>query len=283
MTHLSKKRASIGLVLVTLILIVSLSGFASTASARGNDKVSVIIGFKGPNAAEPIQAYGVQVKYSYAGINAIAAFVPASEIDALKRSSNVAYVENDDLVYALAQPLQWGVAKINAPAVWAGGNKGTGIKVAVLDTGIDTSHPDLRVVGGATFVSGTSSYNDDNGHGTHCAGIIAALDNNIGVVGVAPEASLYAVKVLDKTGSGSISNIISGIEWCITNRIQVISMSIGSSSSSSALKAECDKAYNAGIVLVAAAGNNGPRSNTVGYPARYSSVISVAATNSNDV
>ncbi|MFB3888025.1 MAG: S8 family serine peptidase [Candidatus Bathyarchaeia archaeon] len=275
------KRA-ISLVLISLILIIGISALAPTASTQTDQKIPVLIGFKGDNDVAFVRSHGGDVRDSFTSIGTVVASVPVRELDALRRNPNVAYVEEDALVYALAQSTPWGVTKIQAPVVWAGGNKGTSIKVAVLDSGIDTSHPDLNIAGGATFVAGTSSYNDDNGHGTHCAGIVAALDNSVGVVGVAPEVSLYAVKVLDRTGSGSISNIINGMEWCINNGIQVISMSFGSSSDSASLHAECDKAYNTGIVLVAAAGNSGPGSNTVGYPARYSSVIAVAATDSND-
>ena len=203
-------------------------------------------------------------------------------LDVLRRDPDVAYVEEDSSVHTLEEYVPWGVSKIEAPSVWTSGNNGAGIKIAVLDTGVAANHPDLHVAGGVSFVSGITSWNDDHGHGTHCAGIIAALDDDIGVVGVAPDAELYAVKVLDRSGGGYISSIINGIEWCITNNMQVISMSFGSYLDSSALHAECNKAYNYGIVLVAAAGNSGPGANTVGYPARYSSVISVAATLSND-
>ena len=135
---------------------------------------------------------------------------------------------------------------------------------------------------------------DDNGHGTHCAGIIAAVDNDIGVIGVAPEANLYALKILDSKGSGSSSNLIAAIDWAIntyddgidSNEIQIISMSLGSNLGDSALEEVCSEAYEHGILLVAAAGNDGDVSgtgDTADYPAAYSSVIAVAATDSNNV
>jgi subtilisin family serine protease len=281
--RLTKSKVLISIVLVALILTVSFSGLTSIGSAQPAERVSVIIGFRGVQDAESVRTQGGMIKYSYEHIHAIAASVPPQAIEALQRNPNVAYVETDYKVYALQQQTPWGITKINAPQVWGTGNKGTGIKVAIVDTGIDTTHPDLKVVGGATFVAGTSSYNDDNGHGTHCAGIVAALNNELGVVGVAPEAALYAVKVLDRSGSGYVSDVISGIDWCITNNMQVVSMSFGSTSDSTSLHAECDKAYNANIVLVAAAGNNGPGSNTLTYPAKYSSVIAIGATDSSDV
>jgi len=281
--RLTKSKVLISIVLVALILTVSLPGFTSIGSAQPAERVPVIIGFRNFKDDKSVGDQGGEIKYSYGYIRAIAASVPPQAIDALQRNPNVAYVETDFKVYALQQPIPWGIAKIRAPEVWVTGNKGTGIKVAIVDTGIDTTHLDLKVVGGATFVAGTSSYNDDNGHGTHCAGIVAALDNDIGVVGVAPEAALYAVKVLDRSGSGYLSDVIAGIEWCIKNGMQVVSMSFGSTSDSTSLHAECDKAYSANIVLMAAAGNSGPGANTIGYPAKYSSVIAVGATDSSDV
>ncbi|MFP3344689.1 S8 family serine peptidase, partial [Halomonas sp. SIMBA_159] len=92
--------------------------------------------------------------------------------------------------------------------------------------GIDISHEDLRVVGGVSFLDYTTSYNDDNGHGTHIAGIVGALDNNKGIIGVAPGIDLYSVKALDKDGNGKYSNVIKGIDWAINNHIKIISMSI---------------------------------------------------------
>jgi minor extracellular protease Epr len=278
-----KSKVGIGIVLVALIFAISFSGFTSIVSAQPAERVSVIIGFRGFHDAELVRAHGGVIKYSYEHTLAIAALVPPQAIDALQRNPNVAYVENDYKVYALQQTTPWGIQKIRAPQVWATGNKGTGIKVAIVDTGIDTAHPDLKVVGGVSYVSYTTSYNDDNGHGTHCAGIVAALNNTIGVVGVAPEAALYAVKVLDSSGSGYFSDVISGIDWCITNNMQVVSMSFGSTYDDTILHSELDLAYSQGIVLVAAAGNSGPGANTIGYPAKYSSVIAVGATDSNDV
>jgi len=273
------------------IFILSITPFV--AGATPSNKVAVIVGFKQEPNPQLIRSHGGEVKYVYRYIPAIAASLPPPAIDALRKNPEIAYIELDHEVRAIplakptpppqpAQNTPWGVAKIEAPKVWNVGYKGAGVKVAILDTGIDTKHPDLTVMGGATFVKGTRSYNDDNGHGTHVAGIVAALDNNIGVVGVAPEAELYAVKVLNKQGSGWVSDVIAGIKWSITNGMQVISMSFGSTSDSQALHDECDKAYNAGIVLVAAAGNDGPGENTVNYPAKYSSVIAVGATDEND-
>lgn len=234
--------------------------------------------------------------------NANVVLLPPQAIQALLHSGKVLRVEEDAVAYAVAKPipspiqqpaetLPWGIAKINANNLWAT-NTGVGIKVAIIDTGIDQDHPDLaaNIKGGQNFVTvrgriDPNKWDDDNGHGTHVAGIVAAIDNSIGVIGVAPGASLYGVKVLDKAGSGYVSSIINGINWSINNGIQVINMSLGTSSDVQSLHDACDIAYQAGIVVVAAAGNSGDANpdNDVNYPARYSSVIAVAATDSNNL
>ena len=143
-------------------------------------------------------------------------------LEAIQRNPNVAYVEQDMQVQAFAQLLPRGVNRVDgdlSSTVSGNGAGSVNTDIAIIDTGIQISHPDLNVYRQKTFVSGTSSANDDNGHGTHVAGIAAAKDNSIGVVGVAPGARLWAVKVLDSSGSGSISNIIKGIEY-VTDNLQ---------------------------------------------------------------
>jgi subtilisin family serine protease len=178
--------------------------------------------------------------------------------------------------------LPWGVDRIDAELAF---NTGSSIDVAILDTGIDYDHPDLvdNVAGGVAFVQakgkGLYTWDDDNGHGTHVAGTIGAVDNEEGVIGVAPDVNLWAVKVLDNRGRGYISDLVDGIQWAIDNDMDVISMSLGSRSNYQSMHDICDAAYDAGIVLVAAAGND---RSSVSYPAAYSSVIAVSATTETD-
>jgi subtilisin family serine protease len=228
-------------------------------------------------------------------VNAAAVAMPATVSErALAAVPGVKYVEPDVIVQALAkktptpppQPVevvQWGVERVNADLVWPE-NTGDVIKVAVLDSGVDLSHPDLleNLKGGFSAVGYTRSYKDDNGHGTHVAGIIAALDNEIGVVGVANGVDLYAVKVLDRRGSGYLSDIIEGLEWAITNDMDVVNMSLGTSTYVGVFDDAVQKVVNAGIIVVAAAGNDGPAENSVDYPGAFNGVIAVAATSSND-
>jgi len=284
-------------ILMAMIMVISVT----VVLAGGADKETqtnfkkVIVGFdESPNKADEkmIRDCGGKTKYTYHIINAKAVEIPEQAIENIKKNQKVEYVVDDSVVHAaVGEVTPWGVDRIGADLVWSN-NKGNGVKVAIIDTGIDKDHPDLQanIKGGFNFVSNhhrrpadPEKWDDDNGHGTHCAGIVAAVDNDIGVIGVAPEAYLYGVKVLDRTGSGYESDVIAGIQWSRDNGMQVISMSLSSSSDSSPLHEACDKAYyDAGIVVVAAAGNSGPRDNTVLYPAKYESVIAVSATDDGD-
>ncbi len=220
-----------------------------------------------------------------------------SEIKALEGNPDVVSVEDDGVAYALpvesfvyegqpsvqAETVPIGVSQIKAPPAW-GCSRGRGIKVAVLDTGIDSGHPDLaaNVKGTVSFVPGESPM-DGNSHGTHCAGTIGAVINGAGVVGVAPEAWLYGVKVLANSGAGQYSWIIAGINWAIQNKMQIVSMSLGGGGAPAALEAVCNAAFNAGVLLVAAAGNAGPNMGTVGFPGKYKNVVAVSAIDANNV
>jgi subtilisin len=237
-------------------------------------------------------------------VNAIAVKATPEVLEQLAQRPEVKLIEQDYKVKALGETLPWGVDRIDAELVWngtengtdvvAGRNAGDGINVAIIDTGVDMDHPDLadNMKGGHRFVdNGTTSdddYMDDFGHGTHCAGIIAAVDNDIGVIGVSPHVSLYAVKVFKQYEDGYyayVSDVVRGIEWAVDNGMKIISMSLGSNSYSAALQDACDNTYNTGLLLVAAAGNDGNAEGTddnVDYPARYDSVIAVAATDKNN-
>ena len=181
------------------------------------------------------------------------------------------------------QVLPWGVDRIDADLSW-GTTTADNVRVAVVDTGIDLDHPDLQgnIKGGINTIYSWRTADDDNGHGSHVAGIIAAVNNSIGVVGVGYQIDLYAVKVLNSNGSGYVSDIIEGIQWSVNNGINVINMSLGTTSDIQSFHDAVTAAKNAGITVVSAAGNSGPGDNTVIYPARYPESIAVSATNSSD-
>lgn len=176
--------------------------------------------------------------------------------------------------------IPWGVKRVNASGAW-NFTEGAGVKVAVIDTGIDFTHPDLAAnyAGGYNTIITTQPPLDDQGHGTHVAGTIAAVRNGTGVIGVAPKARLYAVKVLDKSGSGAYSNVMAGIEWAAKNGMQVINMSLGGGGYMEAMHNMVKAAYDAGVAVVCAAGND---SGAVNYPAKYPEAIAVSASDSSD-
>ncbi|MBM7691220.1 major intracellular serine protease [Peribacillus deserti] len=180
-----------------------------------------------------------------------------------------------------------GIELIQAPKVWEQ-TKGKGMTIAVLDTGCDITHPDLkdRIKGGRNFTKDDSGnqniYQDYNGHGTHVAGTIAASLNQKGVIGAAPEADLLIIKVLDKNGSGQYEWIKNGILYAIEQKADVISMSLGGPSDDPDLHEAIKKAVQNHILVVCAAGNEGDgddKTDELGYPACYNEVISVGAIN----
>ena len=216
------------------------------------------------------------------------------DAERLRRLPFVRYVEPDpaDAARIVSETLEYGVDNIDAEVVWGGsqgatavlpGQGGAGARVAVLDTGVDCGHPDLSAgcVYGANFAGFAQPF-DDHGHGTHVAGIIAARANGVGVIGVAPEATVYAVKVLSANGSGSWSAVAAGIDWAVNNGMDVINMSLAGASYSQALADAVAAAQAAGVLVVAAAGNSGC-CNTVGYPAKLAAAVAVAAVDRFDV
>ena len=165
-------------------------------------------------------------------------------------------------------------------------NIGAGVKVAVIDTGIDSDHSDLaaNIKGGVDFTGSRKGAEDEHGHGTHVSGTIAGVDNTIGVIGVAPGAHLYAVRVLDRRGSGWWSDVAAGITWTGNNGIQIANMSLGGGASNT-VRLACEDAVSKGVLLLAAAGNSGDGNTATtetSYPAAYPTVVAVGATNSND-
>ncbi len=173
--------------------------------------------------------------------------------------------------------IDWAGGILNIPAIWRQ-TQGAGVKVAILDTGIDTDHPDLEsaIILSKDFTG--DGIEDNNGHGTHCAGIVGARLNGVGFVGVAPQAELLIAKVLGNDGRGASAWIADGIYWAVDNDADIISMSLGASQSSPEIYQAVQYALYNGVFVICAAGNEGELfTNSVGYPGRYGGVITVAA------
>jgi subtilisin family serine protease len=262
-------------------------------AAENNNRVDVFVSFNrtpGPADVALVRAFGGRIAYTYSITPAIAANISEAAINGLLRNPHVTTVELDSEVYAADAELDnsWGVKRIGAGTANDGGNKGLGIKIGIIDSGINYNHPDLDGVyaGGYDFVQNDSDPMDVYGHGTHVAGTACAEDNDFGVVGVAPNCALYSLRVLNDDGVGSWSATIAAMDWAVKNSIQVVNLSLGSSKNpGTAVKTAFDNAEKAGVFIAAAAGNSGNtagKGNNIIYPAKYASVIAVGATDSAD-
>ena len=235
----------------------------------------------------------------FESINGFAATLTDAQVTRLLNSGEVEDIEPVTQVHALAdavipgqQTIPFGITMVNAPSVWpvtkGRAINGTGpIHVAVIDTGIDYKSPELSRAykGGHNFVASNDDPLDDNGHGSHVSGIIAAADDRNGVVGVAPEVDLYALKILDGCGSGSTDDIISAIDWILQKKKAIggnwiVNLSLGSTQSSTAQKTAFQNGSDAGVIFFAASGNSYNGVDGLSFPAAYPSVIAVGAIDS---
>lgn len=293
---------------LAMILLLTMTGAAGAVvnpnSAAGAIPGQYIVVFNeavaNPAAAASdmarLHGLGLTHVYEFA-LNGFAAAIPAARLDAVKADSRVLFVSEDREVSIGAQTLPTGIDRIDAEQTATHTNKGTGVNVAVIDTGIDLTHPDLaaNIVGGKNCSTGRS-YSDGNGHGSHVAGTIAAINNADGVVGVAPEAKLWAVRVLNNNGSGSWSSVICGIDFVTSKApansgpITVANMSLGGTgsddgncglSNNDALHQAICRSVAAGVTYAVAAGNE--TDNAANHvPAAYDEVITVSALSDSD-
>ena len=279
---------------VLVILIVNCLCITGVAG------IPVIVGYgDAASALAATQSPGNNAELIDPDIFAVAMDISEAEIKTLQSDDTVRYVEKDATVSAgppdfpvselslrsnpPVEKTPWNIRQIHADETRALNIDGKGVRVAVLDSGIDYTHPDLKGVfaGGYNYVANTADPLDDYAHGTHCAGILAAAGRGKGIFGTAPNVSLYAVKVLNARGDGNVSDIIKGIYWAQKNRMKIVSMSFGSPKDSAVLHEAIDNAAAHGVLFIAASGNRGSL-RLVDYPANYSSVLSVGSVNRNN-
>jgi subtilisin len=286
--------------LVVLVLLV-MQGMAGVALAQGPENYIVRFreGTSAAARAAVVRGAGAALGVNFGRVNAAAASVPnENALAALRNNPSVLAVIPNRPVFAFqngkgkpggggggtTQVVPAGVARVGRSTA---ASNGLGVGVAVLDTGVDLAHPDLAGTVNALNAFGAQSCQDDQGHGTHVAGIIAARDNAADVIGVAPEATIYCVKVLDSAGSGSDATIMSGLEWVLNNHaavvpaIKVVNMSLGRAGSvgdNPDMHALIAALEAAGMTVVVAAGNDAAVDVSDQIPAAYPEVIAVAST-----
>jgi serine protease len=270
-----KQCLRIGLLLVLLTALVAVAR-PSPSLAGGDERVMVTyLPGHGAQVRAALESAGGRVHHQFDRLNTVAVSLPSAALEGIARNPNVVAVEEDARRYPLAETMPWGVEAVQAPAVWEQGVKGEGVTVCIIDSGFYTGHEDLDgvTVGGE---AGTDWSTDFCGHGTHVAGTIAAVHNDLGVPGISPNVSLFIVKVFGDDCIWSYSSdLIAASQVCADNGADIISMSLGGKSRPRAEKQQFDLLYADGILSVAAAGN--AASTSYEYPGSYDSVISVAA------
>ena len=300
-------------------LVICFVLIALPAANAANGTTRFLVGFKskpGANESNLVTSVGGKVAYKYDLIPAMAVDLTSSAAAKLAKESSISYVEQEvrrtpfahivpgQLFTGSPEILPWGVEKVRADDVWdpdhnltvnAGRPAGQGVKVAVLDSGVDITHPDLAanldLADSFDFVDGDTNVSDVpgavTGHGTSTSGIVAAVDNNIGVIGTAPKATVIMYRVCDSSvaplGDCPDSAIIGGLQEAVKDGADVVSMSFGGLGFSQGLKQAIAAVGDAGIVQVASAGNEPtPVAGARNYPAGFSQVISVGATDIDD-
>jgi len=292
--HSWSRKVLCAVVLAVLVALLVPALAAAAAAER------YIVTFDGADHAAAVKQIGklggTKIKDLWIVNGAVFKLPSKAAAGKVRALAGVKTVELDVVQYAhkgkpvppppVGEQFPWGVDKIDAEVVWSSYLlKGAGVNVGIIDTGIDIDHPDLaaNVKGGVNCIDPTKTFDDDNGHGSHVAGTVAAIDNEIGVIGVAPSANLYGIKVLNRSGRGTTSDIIEGMQWAVSHGMDVINMSLGTTSYVAAYEDATNAVLDAGVIMVCSAGNSGPGEDTVGYPAAFEGVIAVAATDSSDV
>lgn len=285
--------------IATIAIPLTMTFSLFTPSTTGSDTTTqrYIVSYNNEQTKKNIEQLTDQSTndlHAFDHLNMVAVNLTADQKNELAAQSGVTSIEKNETYSSAAQGFgagiktvdvkgneqaSWGYGTIDAQIASNSSYTGKGVKVAILDTGI-SAHSELNIAGGVSEVSYTQSYADDNGHGTFVAGVIGAQSNGKGLVGEAPDAQIYAVKILDSEGNGSTEDLAKGVDWAIQNGMDIVNMSIAFPDDSPAVEQVLASADQNGILLIAAAGNKGTAdaaTDTVEYPAKSSHVIAVAA------
>ncbi|MBT2641758.1 S8 family serine peptidase [Bacillus sp. ISL-41] len=281
-------RKCIGLLLsVALIALTFVPSAFAAAAEIGEEPGRYIVFYENVDSLEMIKDSGGDIIQIFEMVGAAAVDIKQAKLEEFQNLGLVKSYHKENHFQTSGQLTPWAHTNLNLKAKVPSTLTGKGVKVAIIDTGVDSAHEDLTVKAGKCTLDESisqdackQSFLDENGHGTHVAGIIAAKNNNVGIVGVAPGAEIFAVKALDGEGNGTTSTIMAGIEWAISQRVHIINMSLTTPYSDMGIKSMVDKANQNGILVIAAAGNEGSFSGgdeTVMYPAKYESVMAVSS------
>lgn len=264
--------------LLLMFLIFPLQTIANS------DKNYYIVSENADELKEFMEGKNIQVNDYFERFSTFEVFLSEVEVKAIQQFDSTAVLQKEKEYRVTSDKVIPSITTIKATPPNTKPYTGKNVKIGILDSGIDTEHRDIKVAGGyCAFVNQCSSgvpYDDNNGHGTHVAGVIAAQANDTGIVGIAPKAELYSIKVLNEIGIGTTGSMIRGIEWAIENNIDILNLSITTTTNDPVMENTLKVAYEKGMLLVGAAGNLGveqPKGNSITYPAKLSSVIAVGA------
>ncbi|AOV08763.1 S8 family peptidase [Sporosarcina ureilytica] len=260
-------------------LLVFTFVFIPLSPSYASDEQMYIVSFKSEIDEQIIESSGAKIIESL--INSPIVIISANEsaLAKLQNADHIEAIEKNKKITIAAQEVNWGIKPVKIPHAWETGYTGKGVKIAIIDTGVGP-HEDLKVAKNVSFVALEPSNTDYNGHGTHIAGIIAALDNHFGVKGVAPNAALYSLKVFNKHGDGYTHDVIKAIDWAIEHEMDMINLSLTSEIHMSSYENIINRAYEKGLLIVGAAGNSTSINigiDNVKYPARFENVIAVSS------
>lgn len=292
-----KKFSKIATPTVALMAML-LSSPVNEVKAQNDDNLEkeVIVLYKNEEGKNLALESGMKVDETLENLKMITGEMRAEDIKKLEKDKNIIAIEENiplqvigrdtlqpvnHVSYPKDADVNWGLDAMNIKDAWTDGYTGKGVKIAIIDSGIDP-HSDLNIAGGISMIEeeGENNYRDIDGHGTHIAGIIAGKLDGKGVAGLAYDSEIYAVRVMNNEGKVYVKDVVEGIEWAINNGIDIINLSLATSQNSTTLEQAIKKAYNQGILIVAGVGNSGSNS-SVAYPAMYDEVIAVTAVDKN--
>lgn len=279
---MAKQNRNIIVSIIFSLFITTISLLTTPQIAISEQVERVIITFKSEINEQLLKDPAIEVHHEFPKYNAVAVSIPKSTKQRLLINETIQQIEIDPPIMKNNDIINWGLKTVLTPTADDYDYTGKGVKVGVIDSGIATNHPRLKVAGGISFIGLPEHYDDEDGHGTHVAGIIGATKDKANPIGVAPDVALYAIKIIDEHGFGNHSDVAKGIEWSVAKGLDIVNLSITTTQKSMIMERSLADGYKSGLLIVGAAGNSKQPlyfSDDVLYPARFPSVIAVGSIN----